>query len=152
MVYCADWCGQDVYGARSRLTDHEIVTESAVLRGKPRWRRDPELSGQLIRDEIIAAITDSSGRLDTYDVWTTKRGRQQRAQCKYNSENADMTLHSDMRNISNGAFPGKGILRAVVTHFQGPDCRDGHFRSAYEQNTQQSLGFGFSMTPQPTHW
>lgn len=31
VVYRADWRGQDVYGVRGRLTDHEIVTESAVL-------------------------------------------------------------------------------------------------------------------------
>jgi hypothetical protein len=31
IVYRADWRGQGVYGVRGRLTDHEIVTESAVL-------------------------------------------------------------------------------------------------------------------------
>jgi len=29
--YRADWCGQDLHGVCGCLTDHEIVTESAVL-------------------------------------------------------------------------------------------------------------------------
>jgi hypothetical protein len=37
------------------------------------------------------------------------------------------TLHGGMRNISNGAFSGKGILSAVVTHFQGQIAATGTF-------------------------
>src|SRR6267143_1204391 len=43
-------------------------------------------------------------------------------------------------------FGETGQLHVQLVHHSG------HLRSAYEQNTQQSLGFGFSMTPQPRHW
>jgi nitrate/TMAO reductase-like tetraheme cytochrome c subunit len=39
----------------------------------------------------------------------------------------------------------------VQPHSTSPFCFGGHFTLPYEQNTQQSRGFGFSSTPQPLH-
>jgi hypothetical protein len=50
----------------------------------------------------------------------------------------------------------KGQAKADLTHgfrrsFTSRFAATEHFRSAYEQNTQQSPGLGFSMIPQARH-
>lgn len=58
--------------------------------------------------------------------------------------------------VSNGSgsLPGRYAASDAVRTLAAPysACFGGHFESAYEQKTQQSPGFGRSVSPQLSHW